>query len=101
MSFRADVITLFPELFPGSLGASVLGRGLSEGLWSLTATQLRDSAHDKHRSVDDTPAGGGAGMVSITWPLASATWTWSPDVLPARAWPKRRTRDRRAGRGRA
>ena len=59
MSFAADVVTLFPELFPGPLGASVIGRGLSEGLWSLRVTQLRDFATDRHRTVDDTPAGGG------------------------------------------
>lgn len=63
MSFSADIITLFPELFPGPLGASVLGRGLRDGLWSLGATQLRDFATDRHRTVDDTPSGGGAGMV--------------------------------------
>lgn len=63
MSFRADIITLFPELFPGPLGASVIGRGMKEGLWSLEVTQLRDFASDKHKSVDDTPAGGGPGMV--------------------------------------
>lgn len=63
MSWRADVITLFPDLFPGPLGASVIGRGLSDGLWSLKATQLREFATDKHRTVDDTPSGGGAGMV--------------------------------------
>lgn len=63
MSWRADVITLFPELFPGPLGASVIGRGMAEGAWSLRTTQLRDSATDRHRTVDDTPAGGGAGMV--------------------------------------
>jgi tRNA (guanine37-N1)-methyltransferase len=63
LSFSADVITLFPELFPGPLGASVIGRGMSEGLWSLKVTQLREFAVDKHRTVDDTPAGGGPGMV--------------------------------------
>jgi tRNA (guanine37-N1)-methyltransferase len=63
VSWRADVITLFPDLFPGPLGASVIGRGASEGLWSLTITQLRDFATDRHRTVDDTPAGGGPGMV--------------------------------------
>lgn len=63
MSFSADIITLFPELFPGTLGASVLGRGLAEGLWSLQTTQLRGFATDRHRTVDDTPSGGGAGMV--------------------------------------
>jgi tRNA (guanine37-N1)-methyltransferase len=63
LSFAADVVTLFPELFPGPLGASVIGRGLAEGLWSLKATQLRGFATDRHRTVDDTPAGGGPGMV--------------------------------------
>lgn len=82
MSFRADVITLFPDLFPGPLGASVLGRGLGEGLWSLKATQLRDFARDRHRSVDDTPAGGGAGMVLRADILASAIDTISPDDDP-------------------
>jgi tRNA (guanine37-N1)-methyltransferase len=63
LSFAADVITLFPELFPGPLGASVTGRGLSDGLWTLKATHLREFATDRHRTVDDTPSGGGAGMV--------------------------------------
>lgn len=63
MSFAADVVTLFPELFPGPLGASVIGRGMADGLWSLKTTQLRDFATDRHRTVDDTPAGGGPGMV--------------------------------------
>ncbi len=72
MSFAADVITLFPELFPGPLGASVIGRGAGEGLWSLRLTQLRDFATGKHRSVDDTPAGGGVGMVLRPDVLAAA-----------------------------
>ncbi len=72
MSFAADVVTLFPELFPGPLGASVIGRGAGEGLWSLRLTQLRDFATDRHRSVDDTPAGGGAGMVLRADVLAAA-----------------------------
>jgi tRNA (guanine37-N1)-methyltransferase len=63
LSFAADVVTLFPELFPGPLGASVIGRGMAEGLWNLRVTQLRDFAADRHRTVDDTPAGGGPGMV--------------------------------------
>jgi tRNA (guanine37-N1)-methyltransferase len=63
LSFSASIITLFPELFPGTLGASVLGRGLAEGLWSLDTVQLRDFTTDRHRTVDDTPSGGGAGMV--------------------------------------
>ncbi len=72
MSFAADVITLFPELFPGPLGASVIGRGAGEGLWSLRLTQLRDFASGRHRPVDDTPAGGGAGMVLRPDVLAAA-----------------------------
>lgn len=72
MSFDADIVTLFPELFPGPLGASVIGRGAAQGLWSLRLTQLRDFATDKHRSVDDTPAGGGAGMVLKPDILAAA-----------------------------
>ena len=63
MSFSAHIITLFPELFPGPLGASVIGRGMADGLWSLQTTQLREFATDRHRTVDDTPSGGGAGMV--------------------------------------
>jgi tRNA (guanine37-N1)-methyltransferase len=72
LSFAADVITLFPELFPGPLGASVIGRGAGEGRWSLKLTQLRDFAVDRHRSVDDTPSGGGAGMVLRPDVLAAA-----------------------------
>ena len=78
MSFAADIVTLFPELFPGPLGASVLGRGAAQGLWSLRLTQLRDFARDKHRSVDDTPAGGGAGMVLRPDVLAAAIDSISP-----------------------
>lgn len=78
MSFDAEIITLFPDLFPGPLGTSVLGRGLSENLWSLHTTQLRDFAHDKHRSVDDTPAGGGAGMVLRADILGAAIDAVSP-----------------------
>jgi tRNA (guanine37-N1)-methyltransferase len=76
--FSADIITLFPELFPGPLGASVLGRGMADGLWSLRATQLRDFATDRHRTVDDTPSGGGAGMVLKPDILASAIDTIAP-----------------------
>ena len=63
MTFAATVLTLYPEMFPGSLGHSLAGRALERGDWSLDAVQLRDFATDKHRNVDDTPAGGGAGMV--------------------------------------
>jgi len=70
--FKASIITLFPDLFPGTLGASVLGRGLKQNLWQLETTNLRNFAFDKHRSVDDTPAGGGAGLVLKPDILASA-----------------------------
>ena len=63
MTFAATVLTLYPEMFPGPLGVSLAGRALREERWSLDAVQIRDFATDKHRSVDDTPAGGGAGMV--------------------------------------
>jgi tRNA (guanine37-N1)-methyltransferase len=80
LSFSAHVITLFPELFPGPLGASVLGRGMADGLWSLETTQLRDFATDRHRTVDDTPSGGGAGMVLKPDILARAIDTVAPDL---------------------
>jgi len=79
LSFSASVITLFPELFPGPLGASVIGRGMAEGLWQLSTTQLRDFATDRHRTVDDTPSGGGAGMVLKPDILARAIDTVSPN----------------------
>jgi tRNA (guanine37-N1)-methyltransferase len=72
MSFAATVLTLYPEMFPGPLGQSLAGRALGEGRWSLDAVQIRDFATDKHRSVDDTPAGGGAGMVMRADVLAMA-----------------------------
>jgi tRNA (guanine37-N1)-methyltransferase len=61
--YRASVLTLFPEMFPGPLGHSLAGRALASGIWSLDAVNIRDFATDRHRSVDDTPFGGGAGMV--------------------------------------
>ena len=61
--WRAEIATLFPELFPGVLGASLTGRALQEGTWQLRAHDLRSFGLTKHRNVDDTPAGGGAGMV--------------------------------------
>jgi tRNA (guanine37-N1)-methyltransferase len=63
MTFAATVLTLYPEMFPGPLGISLAGRALEEQRWSLDTLQIRDFAADKHRTVDDTPAGGGAGMV--------------------------------------
>ena len=61
--WRASVLTIFPEIFPGPLGASLAGKALASGIWSLEVTDIRTFATDKHRSVDDTPAGGGPGMV--------------------------------------
>jgi tRNA (guanine37-N1)-methyltransferase len=72
MSWRATILTLHPEMFPGPLGVSLAGRALEEGIWSLAAVQIRDFATDRHRSVDDTPAGGGAGMVMRADVLAAA-----------------------------
>jgi tRNA (guanine37-N1)-methyltransferase len=63
MTFRATILTLYPEMFPGHLGASLSGKALERGQWSIEPVQIRDFAEDKHRTVDDTPAGGGAGMV--------------------------------------
>ncbi len=70
--WRASVLTIFPEMFPGPLGLSLAGKAMASGLWSLDVTDIRDHATDKHRSVDDTPAGGGAGMVMKADVLARA-----------------------------
>ncbi len=72
MTFQATVLTLYPEMFPGPLGVSLAGRAMAEGTWALDAIQIRDFAADKHRTVDDTPAGGGAGMVLRVDVLAKA-----------------------------
>src|SRR6516164_5968284 len=61
--WRATVLTLFPEMFPGPLGVSLAGKALASGVWALDARDIRASATDKHRSVDDTPAGGGPGLL--------------------------------------
>lgn len=61
--FHVNLLTLFPEMFPGSLGHSISGKALELGAWSYTALNIRDFATDKHKTVDDTPFGGGAGMV--------------------------------------
>ncbi|RYG61028.1 MAG: tRNA (guanosine(37)-N1)-methyltransferase TrmD [Alphaproteobacteria bacterium] len=63
MPFKVTVVTLFPEAFPGLLGMSVLGRGQRDGRWQLEIVNIRDFAHDRHKTVDDTPYGGGAGML--------------------------------------
>lgn len=72
MTFAATILTLFPEMFPGSLGISLAGKALNDGLWSLDARDIRASTTDKHRTVDDHPAGGGAGMVLKPDILAAA-----------------------------
>ncbi|MEA3000687.1 MAG: tRNA (guanine37-N1)-methyltransferase [Sphingomonadales bacterium] len=80
MTWAATILTLYPEMFPGPLGVSLAGRALGEGVWSLETVQIRDFASDRHRSVDDTPAGGGAGMVMRADVLARAV----DDVLARR-----------------
>ena len=70
--WTASVVTLFPEMFPGPLGFSLAGRALGEGIWRMETVDIRDYAHDRHRSVDDGPAGGGPGMVMRPDVLAAA-----------------------------
>ncbi|BBC98780.1 MULTISPECIES: tRNA (guanosine(37)-N1)-methyltransferase TrmD [Sphingobium] len=72
MSFAAQILTLYPDMFPGPLGASLAGRALADGKWSCNPIHIRDFAADRHRTVDDTPAGGGAGMVLRADILAQA-----------------------------
>ena len=72
MPFHAAILTLFPDMFPGTLGFSLAGRALKENLWSLDVRDIRKSATDRHRTVDDHPAGGGVGMVLKPDILASA-----------------------------
>ncbi len=76
--FRATVLTLFPEMFPGPLGHSLAGRALGEAIWGLEARNIRDHATGRHRPVDDTPAGGGPGMVMRADVLAAAIDAASP-----------------------
>ncbi|MFD1327755.1 tRNA (guanosine(37)-N1)-methyltransferase TrmD [Mycoplana ramosa] len=79
MGFRATVLTLYPEMFPGFLGQSLSGKALVRGDWSLETVQIRDFATDRHRTVDDTPAGGGAGMVLKPDVLARAIDQAAPE----------------------
>src|SRR5579871_3361818 len=72
MTWRATILTLFPDMFPGPLGVSLAGKALASHLWDLETRDIRASATDRHRSVDDTPAGGGPGMVLRADILASA-----------------------------
>jgi tRNA (guanine37-N1)-methyltransferase len=76
--FKASVLTLFPEMFPGALGISLAGKALKKGIWSLEVRDIRASATDKHRTVDDAPAGGGPGMVMRPDVLAAAIDAISP-----------------------
>ena len=80
--WRASVLTIFPEMFPGPLGVSLSGKALAGGLWSLQIVDIRDFATDKHRSVDDTPAGGGPGMVMKPDVLARAIDATATDARP-------------------
>ena len=80
--WRASVITIFPEMFPGPLGASLAGKAQAKGLWALDAIDLRDFAADRHRTVDDTPAGGGPGMVMKPHVLARAIDAVASDARP-------------------
>ena len=82
MTWRASVLTIVPEMFPGPLGASLCGRALAAGLWSLQIVDIRDFATDKHRSIDDTPAGGGPGMVMKPDVLGRAIDAIATDARP-------------------
>jgi len=82
MPFKASILTLYPDMFPGHLGLALAGRALERGDWSIEAVQIRDFAEDKHRSVDDTPSGGGAGMVLRPDVLARAIDSIADDGRP-------------------
>src|SRR5438309_5841666 len=82
MAWRATVLTIFPEMFPGPLGLSLAGKALASGLWSLEARDIRAHANDKHGTVDDTPAGGGPGMVMKADVLARAIDAVEKDSRP-------------------
>jgi tRNA (guanine37-N1)-methyltransferase len=86
--WRASVLTIFPEMFPGPLGLSLAGKALSSGIWSLDIHDIRKAATDKHRTVDDTPAGGGPGMVMKADVLARALDSLALDTLRHDARPR-------------
>jgi tRNA (guanine37-N1)-methyltransferase len=86
--WRASVLTIFPEMFPGPLAVSLAGKALSAGIWSLDSHDIRDAASDKHRTVDDTPAGGGPGMVMKADVLARALDSLALDGVPHDARPR-------------
>ncbi|PCI59379.1 MAG: tRNA (guanosine(37)-N1)-methyltransferase TrmD [Kordiimonadales bacterium] len=83
--FTAQLLTIFPEMFPGTLGQSLAGKGLDAGIWALKTLDIRDFSSDKHRSVDDTPAGGGPGMVMRADVLGKAIDAASKNAGPD--WP--------------
>ncbi len=85
--WTAQVLTLHPEMFPGPLGVSLAGKALDKGLWAMNVTQIRDYATDKHRNVDDTPSGGGPGMVMRADVLAAAIDDVSCDGKNSDEWP--------------
>lgn len=108
MTFHATVLTLYPEMFPGPLGLSLAGRALAAGIWSLETRNIRDHGVGAHRAVDDTPAGGGPGMVMRADVLAMAIDAASPGgdtrprlLMSPRGIPLTQTRARElaAGRG--
>jgi len=80
--WRANILTIFPDVFPGPLGASLAGKALASEIWSLEVTDIRTFATDKHRSVDDTPAGGGPGMVMKADVLGRAIDAMPTDQRP-------------------
>src|ERR1700676_2707081 len=80
--WRASVLTIFPEMFPGPLGSSLAGKALASGAWSLDVVDIRSFATDKHRTVDDTPAGGGPGMVMKADVLGRAIDATATDTRP-------------------
>ena len=80
--WRATVLTIFPDMFPGPLGQSLAGKALASGIWSLETQDIRNHATDKHRTIDDTPAGGGPGMVMKADVLAAALDTIPRDTRP-------------------
>ena len=80
--WRASVLTIFPEVFPGPLGASLAGKALTSGIWSLETSDIRTFASDRHRGIDDTPAGGGPGMVMKADVLARALDAVPHDTRP-------------------
>jgi tRNA (guanine37-N1)-methyltransferase len=82
VTFRATILTLYPEMFPGFLGQSLSGKALERGAWVIEPVQIRDFATDRHRSVDDTPSGGGAGMVLRADILAKAIDSIAGDERP-------------------